>query len=163
MTDIFSLLHGIFTGSHDHTSIGHDHSSTIDNFDATNTHDLSQVSANHGDHAWLNFDGPHHQPDVLHGGDHHTINDFDHGAQVLGSPTDVPWLNFGSHDAHAGTEHGDAVSNAAHAASGASNHPVGAFSSGVPWQQITPDAIHHDTDGDGIPDALDNHVGYGKE
>ena len=31
----------------------------------------------------------------------------------------------------------------------------------VPWQQITPDAMQHDVDGDGIPDALDNHVGPG--
>ena len=31
----------------------------------------------------------------------------------------------------------------------------------VPWQQITPDAMTHDVDGDGIPDALDNRIGPG--
>ena len=32
---------------------------------------------------------------------------------------------------------------------------------GVPWSQNTPWSVNQDTDHDGIPDALDNHLGWG--
>lgn len=38
---------------------------------------------------------------------------------------------------------------------------VGSFNMDVPWEQITPHSMSRDSDGDGIPDALDNHWGPG--
>lgn len=110
--------------------------------------------------------GAHHATaDHLHHDSGQTFDqhhaDLDQQA-VLGSHTDVPWINFGPHAAQADSDHDgtpDALDQ--HVGPGAHDLPPGAFSSGVPWQQLTPDAMHHDTDGDGIPDALDNHVGPG--
>ncbi|HOF89556.1 MAG TPA: hypothetical protein PLZ36_15860, partial [Armatimonadota bacterium] len=77
------------------------------------------------------------------GHDHHdALAPADHGWLPGGDTHTVP--DF--HTEHLGADHATAaLSHGLH----------------VPWQQVTPSAMHHDADGDGIPDALDNHVGPG--
>jgi len=157
-----SHLHFLFGDGHHDIGAG-DHQ-----VDIGSMHGLDQgdgqfdISGAHQDASYLNWgshDGLHHTGADLHHigtdpGDAHGLPVEGHDVSIDGH-NDVPWLNFGSH----GADPGSAVDNAAHAASMASNLPPGALSSGTPWQHITPEAMQHDTDGDGIPDALDNHVG----
>lgn len=86
-----------------------------------------------------------------------------HHVNVLGSHSDVPWLNFGPSAAHHDTDHDGIPDALDHSVGPGADPQILGTHSDTPWIHFGMDAAHHDADHDGIPDALDHHVGPGAE